>query len=289
MNYEGSIIRPPSEADSILLQVTRGCSHNRCTFCAAYKDVSFRIKDDAVIEKDLQYAALNCMHQNRVFLCDGDALIIPHARLTKILAAINRYLPWVHRVGTYANAKSIARISDDELAQLQALGLKIIHMGLESGVDETLRNVDKWGDAAAIIEQGCRLRKVGISLFVTALLGLGGKERSEIHAEQTGRALTAMDPDYVGVLTLMLVPGTKLYQDAEAGVFNIPSASQMLRELRIMLEHTSLSSGIFYANHASNYIPLRVRLPRGKGRALQQIDEAIRGEIPITPEWLRGL
>jgi radical SAM superfamily enzyme YgiQ (UPF0313 family) len=289
MHYEGAIFRPPSEAQSILLQVTIGCSHNRCGFCGSYREKKFRIQDDAIIQEDLRYAAANVSDTKRLFLCDGDALIIPQPRLLDLLQKINDHLPHLERIGSYANAKSLARKSLQDLIALREKGLKIIHMGLESGDDETLRQMDKWGASREIIEQGKKVREAGIKLFVTVILGLGGTMRSEVHARQTGLALTEMGPDLVGALSLMPVEGTELYKSILSGDFQLLDPLQTLRELRVMLENTDLGTGTFYSNHASNFLPLKVRFPGGKAKALETIDNALRGAIPLRPEWMRGL
>jgi radical SAM superfamily enzyme YgiQ (UPF0313 family) len=289
VQYEGNVIRPPSEADSILLEVTVGCSHHRCTFCGAYLGDRFRIKDDQTIFSDIAEAARRCRDQERVFLLNGDALVVPSRRLLPLLAELGRALPWVTRVATYANAKSISRKTDQELAQLRTLGLRLLHMGLESGDDVTLREVNKYGDAAFIVEQGRRARRAGMKLFVTVLLGLAGSERSLEHARATGRALTLLEPDYVGALSLMLIPGTRLYDDWRAGRFVLGGPDAMLRELRELLAHTGMPRGMFYANHASNYLPIRARLPRDKAATLGLLDAALAGRVPLKPEWLRGL
>lgn len=287
MHYEGQIFRPPSEADAILLQATVGCSHNGCRFCGMYRNKQFRIKSMEQIRRDIEFARVNYRGVGRVFLCDGDALAIPQPRLVAILEAIQSGLPDVIRVTTYANAKSVERKSDAELQQLRALNLKLFHMGLESGDDETLRRMEKHGDSAFHVTQAARARAADIKLFVTVLLGLGGRERSAPHALGTARTLTAMDPSYVGALSLMLIPGTPLDADVRAGRFEIPSAHEMLLELRALIEHTSMR-GVFYANHASNYLPIRARLPRDRAEALAQVDAALQGRIPLTPEWARG-
>lgn len=289
MHYEGPIIRPPSEADSILLQVTTGCSHNKCSFCGVYKGKKFRIKDDQEINQDLQYAAINFQNCDKVFLCDGDALIIPFPRLKKLFLDIHKSLPWISRIGTYANAKSISRKSIEELKQLKELGLRIVHMGLESGDDETLLKCGKWGDSAMHIEQGLKIRDAGINLFVTVILGIAGHQRSSIHAEMTGKALTLMNPNFVGALSLIPVENTTLYTQVQNNEFALLKPEEILSELKIMLHHTDLRPGYFYANHASNYLPLRARLPRDKESALEMIDKALKGEIRLTPEWYRGL
>lgn len=289
MHYEGNIIRPPSEANSILLQVTVGCSHNRCTFCAAYKGERFKIKSDDIIKADIDFAAKHCRQQKRVFLCDGDAMIISQKRLPGIFRDIRSQLPWVNRVGVYANAKSLKRKSLAELKELKELGLGIVYMGLESGDDQTLEMVDKKGTSEDMIEQGRKVRAAGIKLSITVLLGLAGPERSSIHAIETGRVLSAIDPQYVGALSLMLVPNTPLYDDWVAGRFTLIEPEQMFQELGLMISHTNLSRGLFFANHASNYLPIKARLPRDKEGTLQLINAAIEGKVALKPESFRGL
>ncbi|XXJ21500.1 radical SAM protein [Desulfovibrio caledoniensis] len=289
MDHQGTIIRPPSEAGSVLLQVTLGCSHGRCAFCGAYLDKRFAIKPRETVLADILYAARHLRDLRRVFLCDGDAMILPQARLTDILSLIREHLPWVTRVGTYANAKSLKRKSDAELAELRELGLGIVYMGLESGDDMVLKEMDKNGDADGIVEQGRRAKAAGFKLNVTVVNGLGGVKRSMEHAQATARALTRMDPDQVGALSLMLVPGTPLFERARRGEFDIPDASGILRELREMLAGTTLTRGLFLADHASNYLPLKVRLPSGKQAALDRIDQALAGAAPLRDESVRRL
>ncbi len=289
MHYEGNIIRPPSEANSILLQITVGCSRNKCTFCGAYSGERFRIKPDRIIMEDIAFAAANCRRQRRVFLCDGDAMIVPQKRLLNILDEIKRQLPWVTRVGVYANAKSLKMKTIDELVQLRESGIGIAYMGLETGDDETLKAINKGASSKLMIEMGKKARKAGIKLSITVLLGLAGRERSQIHARETGRVLSAIDPEYVGALSLMLVPGTPLYDDYQAGRFQLIEPDEMLRELRTMIAETDLSRGLFHANHASNYLPIRARLPRDKAETLALIDAALDGKVRLKPEWMRAL
>ncbi len=289
MQYRGRIIRPPSEADSILLQATYGCSHNKCAFCGAYKDKRFGVKTDLELDNDLAFARMYCRNQRRVFLCDGDALILPQARLRRLLRAIREQLPWVTRVATYANAKSVERKNDDELVELAGLGLGMAYLGLESGDDSTLSRMRKGRTRKQIVAQAQRLRTAGVKLNVTVIMGLGGEDRAEVHAKETGRALSEMDPEQAAALSLMLVPGTPLHQEAEAGRFHMPGPAGMLAELRTMLQNMELTRGLFLANHASNYLPLKLRLPRDKASALARIDSALRGMEPLTPEWRRRL
>jgi radical SAM superfamily enzyme YgiQ (UPF0313 family) len=289
MHYEGNMIRPPSEANSILLQVTVGCSRNKCTFCGAYKGERFKIKPDSLIMEDIAFAATYCKRQRRIFLCDGDAMIIPQKRLLKILVAIEKQLPWVTRVGVYANAKSLKMKSLEELEELRSHGLGIAYMGLETGDDATLKKINKGAASEDMIRMGKKAREAGIKLSITVLLGIAGRTRSKIHTEATGRVLSAIDPEYVGALSLMLIPGTPLYDDYIAGTFPLLEPDEMLQELRSMIAHTDLSRGLFHANHASNYLPIRARLPKDKEKTLRLIDEALAGRVPLRPEWLRGL
>ncbi len=239
--------------------------------------------------EDIAFAAQYCRRQRRVFLCDGDALIIPQKRLIKILDEIKTQLPWVTRVGLYANAKSIKMKSLEELKELQAHGLGIAYMGLESGDDVTLKKINKGATSDDMIEMGNKVRAAGIKLSITVLLAIAGRVRSKIHAKETGRVLSAIDPEYVGALSLMLIPGTPLCRDYESGAFSLIEPEEMLRELRDMIAHTNLSRGLFHANHASNYLPIKARLPRDKEATLTMIDQALAGRVTLKPEFLRGL
>ncbi len=289
MHYEGNIIRPPSEANSILLQVTVGCSRNKCTFCGTYKGERFRIKPDSIIMEDIAFAARHCQRQRRVFLCDGDALIIPQQRLVKILKEIEKQLPWVTRVGLYANAKALKMKPIDALKALKAHGVGIVYMGLETGDDVTLKAINKGASASGMIQMGRKAKQAGFKLSVTVLLGIAGPGRSQRHAKDTGRVLSEIDPDYVGALSLMLIPGTPLFEDYSSGKFQLIEPREMLAELRTMIASTNLSRGLFHANHASNYLPIKARFPKDKETTIRLIDEALEGKVPLKPEYLRAL
>jgi radical SAM superfamily enzyme YgiQ (UPF0313 family) len=289
MHYEGYCIRPPSEADSILLQVTLGCSHNRCTFCGTYGDKRFKSKEDRIILSDILYAARHMQNEDRLFLMDGDALIIPQPRLMWILDRIREHLPWVKRVGAYANTKSVRKKSLEELRHLRENNLGILYYGVETGDDEIRTAIHKGSTAATCIEMGRRVKEAGIQLSATVLLGIGGRGNSLRHARATGRLLSAMDPDFVGALTVMLVPGTPLFEDCSNGKFSLPDEAGLLRELREMIAATDLTRGYFFSNHASNYLPIKAKLPSGKQKALDLIDAALRGEVRLKPEWMRAL
>jgi radical SAM superfamily enzyme YgiQ (UPF0313 family) len=289
MHYEGYCIRPPSEAGSVLLQVTVGCSHNKCTFCGSYKDKRFRIKDWARIEADIQYASLHMQEYKRLFLMDGDCLILPQQKLLSLLDLINTHLPWLERIGTYANAKSIRKKTLQELQELRARKLNIVYLGLESGSDQVLHQVRKGSSAQEMVRMGRRIKEAGMSLSVTVLLGLAGRQGSQEHARATGEVLSRMDPDYVGALTVMLIPGTELYNDYLEGRFELPGQIEILKELRTLLQNTQLSQGLFISNHASNYLPIKVKFPEGKEQGLQMIDQALQGKVGLKPEWMRAL
>jgi len=288
MHYEGNCIRPPPEAYSILLQVTLGCSHNKCTFCGTYKDKPFRIKDNDIILSDILFASKYMRRQDRVFLMDGDALIIPQKRLMWILERIKEHLPWVKRVGAYANTKSITMKSLQELVELRENGLGKLYLGVETGDDEIRKKINKGSSAQHCLEMGKRVKDAGMELIVMVLLGVAGKVKSLDHARATGELLSALNPSYVAALTVILIPGTPLWEEYERGDFELPDERGLLIEMKEMIAHTNLSGGIFASNHASNYLPVKVRLPEGKQEALDLIDAALRGEIGLKPEWMRA-
>ncbi|HIJ79112.1 MAG: radical SAM protein [Desulfobulbaceae bacterium] len=290
MHYEGKhIIRPPSEADSIILQVTVGCSHNKCTFCGTYKEERFRIKDEQVIEADLEFAAKYCRRQKRVFLADGDVLILSQQKLVNLFTRIKAKLPWVNRISLYGNAKSIRHKSVAELTELKALGLNRVYLGLETGHQQLLDKIRKGATPAQMVEAAERIQAAGLFLSVTVLLGIGGVELSLDHAQATGRLLSLMQPNQIGILTLMLLNNTPLYQDAQQGDFILPDQQGMLVELRTMIEHMELKRSQLQSNHASNYLPLNARMPKDKERILEAIDSALAGKTRLKPENMRAL
>lgn len=290
MHYEGLIIRPPSEAYSLLLQVTVGCSHNKCTFCGTYRQKKFKIKPIEQITKDLTEAR-SYGRVEKVFLCDGDALIIPQIRLEELLKLINLNLPTIERIGTYANAKSILKKSVDELKKLRELGLKIIYLGVETGNIELLQKISKGATYSQMVEAARRVKDAGIILSATVILGLGGIEKSIEHALDTAKLLTDMDPDFAGALTLMLVPETPLYDDYIAGRFVLPDQFGFIRELYLIIANANFTNCYFTSNHASNYLPIKAYLPRQKENVLKLIRSVIdeKDMKQIRPEYLRGL
>ena len=238
---------------------------------------------------DIAYAARHFKHQRRLFICDGDALIIPQKRLVNIIKEIKKQLPWVTRVGVYANTKGLKMKTLEELKELNAHGLGIVYMGLETGDDVTLKAIRKGAIAETMIQMGQKAKAAGFKVSVTVLLGIAGLERSQYHAQETGNVLTAMEPDYVGALTLMIIPFTPLYAEWASGKFKLPNPQEMLCELKTMVEYTNLTQGLFHANHPSNYLPIQAKLPKDKDRTIALIDQAISGSISLRPEYMRGL
>lgn len=289
MQYIGNVIRPPSEANSIILQVTTGCSHNKCTFCGAYKDQPFSIKDYITVKEDLEFARNHCKKQKRLFLADGDVLIISQKKLVTLLNEIRSILPWVNKVSLYGSAKAIRNKTVAELQELKVLGLDRIYMGLESGCDEILQQVIKGETAESMIEAGQKVRSVGLFLSVTALLGLGGKKLSRKHACETAATLSSMKPNQVAILTLMILENTPLAENMRNGSFELLSPQDILKELHLLLENLVDIRCQFHANHASSYLPLSGRLPRDHKQLLEQVSQAIAGSVKTVPEHRRAL
>jgi radical SAM superfamily enzyme YgiQ (UPF0313 family) len=292
VQYDGLIIRPPSEADSVILQITVGCSHNACTFCPAYKQKRFRIKSLEEIYRDIDAAAqIYADEARRVFLCDGDPLVIPVQTLLPVMQRLNGRFPKLQRIGIYGNAGSILQKTPAELSTLREQKLGIVYMGLESGDAVTLERVKKGATVEQMVAAAQKVQNAGIKLSVTVILGLGGTARSEIHARETMRALNRMQPQHIGALTLMIVEDSPLYRELAKGTFTLPEPFALISELRMMLEESQLERCVFYSNHASNYLPLKVRLAQGREKALQDIDAVLKKKDlrMLTPEFYRAL
>ncbi|MFC2022608.1 radical SAM protein [Chloroflexota bacterium] len=292
MDNSRMVIRPPSEAGSFLLPVTFGCSHNKCTFCGTYPGMKLGIRPAVDILRDIEEAAGGySLGIKRVFLEEGDALIYPHRRLVEVLNHLNKKFPCLERVGTYATPKAALIKTADQLKELKELGLKIVFMGVETGDEELLRKIDKGATYAQVVEAGRKVKQAGITLSVTVILGLGGIEGSRAHAVNTARILTDIDPDFTGALTLMLVPGTPLHRDWKEGRFQLISPFQSLEELKLIIEHSSFTHCFFTANHASNYLPIKVYLPEQKEEVLKMIGEvlATKDMSRLRPEFIRAL
>jgi radical SAM superfamily enzyme YgiQ (UPF0313 family) len=292
MYDERVIVRPPSEADSLLLPVTFGCSHNDCTFCGTYSDIKFRIRHAEDVKQDIDKIAQNYSSSvRRVFLENGDALIAPQHILVEVLNYLNKKFPRLERVGTYASPQSALIKSVEQLKELNQLGLKIAYLGVETGDEELLKKIKKGATYDQIVEGGRKIKQAGITLSVTVILGLGGTEGSQKHALGTAKILSDLDPDFAGTLTLMLVPGTPLYKDWKEGRFKLISPFQSLEELRLIIQNSRFTNCFFTANHASNYLPIKIRLPEQKADIIKLIDEvlATRDMSRLRPEFIRAL
>ena len=289
MRYTGQVIRPPSEAKSYLLQITYGCSWNKCTFCPAYLDKPFKIRPFDQVKEDILLAKEAYPDVKRVFLRDGDALVLSTDRLVPILDLLNVTFPNLNRIGIYFNARNILSKSENEIQRLVQRKLTIGYIGLESGSERILEKVHKGVTPQEIIEAVLKAQKNGMKISVIGLLGLGGIEHSEEHANKTASAVSAMKPRYFSLLTLMLVKGTPLYEDFEAKKFILPNEEGLLREMRIIIENIETERTIFRTNHASNYLPLEGILSRDKRKLVEVIDSALKGEILLKPEYFRGL
>jgi len=289
MPYDGDIIRPPSEADSIIIQVTVGCSHNKCTFCGAYRDKTFRLRSDDEILDNIAFAARYCGRQKRVFLADGDALILSQKRLLHIFSLIKEHLPQVRRIALYGNAKAIRSKTVEQLQELKNLGLHRIYMGLESGDDEVLQRVQKGETGKSMVEAARLVRDAEIFLSVTVLLGLGGVAGSLQHARESARVLSLMQPRQIAALCLMPLANTPLGRSFESGEFELPSAEGMLYELKELIQNITCRRVMFMANHASNYLPLQGVLLRDRSVLIGKIELALQGQESLVPEHFRGL
>ena len=290
MKYEGMIYRPPSEADSLILQIAVGCSYNKCTFCHSFQDKKFRVKSFDEIREDIDEAALYGQIP-RVFLADGDALAVPHKDMVEILKYLKLKIKGLNRVGVYANATDVLKKDPEELRELKKLGLGIIYLGLESGNAEVLKRIRKNATVEQMIHAAARVKESGILLSLTVLLGVGGVELSREHARDTGKVLSAMDPDYVGALSLMIVPGTPIDAELHAGRFIMPSPFGLIKELEEIVAGCDFTNCFFASNHPSNYLSLRISMPEEKQSALNHIRMVIERGDPnvLRPEFFRGL
>lgn len=287
--YEPPVYRPPSEADSLILQVTVGCSHNRCTFCSMYRTKRFRAKPIEQVRDEIAEARrLVGPDVARVFLADGDAMCLSAARVAEILDALEVAFPRLRRVGSYANARDVLRKTPEDLAELRRRRLGILYLGLESGDEPTLAALDKGATAAEIVEAVRRARAAGIATSVMVLVGVAGRERSLEHARASADAVNRMEPTYTALLTYTPTPASPLADRVARGEVEVPGPLESLREIRALVAGIECATYLS-CNHASNYLPLQGRMPSAKARLLGALDGALAGAVPLRPEFLRGL
>lgn len=291
LKYEGDIFRPPSEAKSLILQATVGCSHNRCTFCGMYKRKKYRVREFEELQEEIVTISGMMPKARRIFLADGNALSIPFNQLLRILKTLTDAFPLLERVSLYGNPHDLLNVSIEELKVLKENKLGIIYLGIESGSPTVLKEIKKGVTPQEIAEGAARAKKAGVHLSVTVLNGLAGVEGTVDHAKETAKLLNEIDPEYLGLLSLMTVPGTIMHRRFKEGILTSPGPWELLKEIRMMVEGLTLTNCVFRANHASNYLPLKAVLSRDQDQLLTELDRIIDKKAPgsLKSEYLRGL
>ncbi|WDV46561.1 radical SAM protein [Clostridiaceae bacterium M8S5] len=287
MRYEGAVYRPPSEARSLIIQVTIGCSHNKCTFCSMYKEKNFRVRKLDEIIEDLKEMREYYKNVRRIFLADGNALVLKTEDLKSILINIKNLFPECERIGIYSAPKDIIRKSVEELKELHELGLDIAYLGVESGNDDVLIDTRKGVTSEQMIEAGQKMVKAGIKLSVMIISGLGGKEKWKQHALDSARVVSAINPHYVALLTLLINKNTEMSDKIEKGEMKLLSPKETMLETKLFIENLELKNCVFRSNHASNYVVLGGVLPQDKNLLLEQIDESLKEDFDYKDEFLR--
>ena len=290
MRYEGDIYRPPSEAYSLLVQVTIGCTHNKCTFCKMFKDKKFRIRKLDEVLEDLAWARKRYRRVERIVLCDGDALALSNNRLMPILEYISENFPECERVTIYGRATDVLKKTDEEMRQLYEAGMTMVYIGAESGSDKVLKDICKGETRQELIDSVKKIEACGMQASVTFISGLAGKAGWEDHAIQTGTMISEMEPSYVGLLTLMVEPTVPMYKDIESGKLQLLSAEEVMAETLLMLKHTNVSKKcVLRSNHASNYVSLRGDLPNDKEKMMALLRKAMENHDMFKDERFRAL
>lgn len=288
IHYEGRVFRPPSEAYSLIVQVTIGCSHNKCTFCDMYKEKQFRVRKLEEIKADFDAARAAYRRVDRIFLADGDALMCRPEHMAEVLRYIQKLFPECERVTSYGSPASVLVKKQEDLNMLRSLGLKMIYLGLESGSDEVLRRVNKGETADEIVRAGQMIKEAGMKLSVTCIAGLGSLELSEEHAVKTAEALSRMKPEYIGLLTLLFELPTPLMRDWQEGRFYLMNPIEIAHETLILLEHIDAEGSVFRANHASNYVNLAGTLNQDREPMCQRLRAALDGKVKFRSEAFRA-
>lgn len=288
MQYEGNVFRPPSEARSLIVQCTIGCSHNKCTFCYMYRDDVFRIRKQEEILDDLKECAGIYPHVQKLFLADGDALVIPYNRLYEILTVSKRLFPRLRQITMYATARDILGKTDEELKSLHEAGLDMVYVGLESGSDEILKEINKNSTSSEFIEAAAKVKRAGIKCSVTIILGLGQRTKSRLHAVETAKVISAAKPEYVAFLNLRVKPGTDLERQVQAGEFELLDDVELLNEMKLFIQNTDSEGTVYRSNHASNPLAIAGTFNADRDAMIAEIDEAIKNN-DFIPKWWREL
>ena len=290
MRYEGDIYRPPSEAYSLLVQVTIGCTHNTCTFCKMFKDKKFRVRNLDEVFEDLAWARRRYSRVERMFLCDGDALALSNKRLMPILKYISDNFPECERVTIYGRATDVLKKTDEEMRELYEAGLTMVYIGAESGSDKVLKDICKGETRQELIDAVRKIEACGMQSSVTFISGLAGKDGWEDHAIQTGTMISEMEPSYVGLLTLIVEPSVPMAKDIESGKLKLLSPDEVMAETLLMLENTNVTKKcVFRSNHASNYVSLRGDLPDDKEKMMNMLRKAMKNHDMFRDERFRAL
>ncbi len=291
IRYQGKVFRPPSEADSLILQATLGCSWNRCTFCGMYRDKRFRVRPLDELKAEIAWAARQQGPVHKVFLADGDALMAKASFLGAVLAELKAAFPDLRRVSCYASPQSLQVRSVAEMAELRAVGLGQYYLGIESGHDGVLERLDKGVDGAEMVRVARKAHEAGVALSTMVLLGAGGRALSLEHARASAAVVNAIQPRFVSTLVMTPVEDTPLWESAARGEVDELDPLELARELREFLAHLELSGSVFRSNHASNYLALAGTLPKDKERLVAALDAVLArpGEARFVPEWMRGL
>ena len=288
IEYEGRVFRPPSEAYSLIVQVTIGCSHNKCTFCDMYKEKQFRVRPLEAVKRDFDEARRMYRRVERIFLADGDALMCRAEHMAEILRYIKERFPECERVTSYGSPKSVLVKTQAELDELHALGLDMIYLGLESGSDTVLARINKGETADEIVRAGLMVKAAGMKLSVTCIAGLGSTELSEEHAVKTAEALSRMKPEYIGLLTLLFELPTPLMRDWQEGRFYLMNPIEIAQETLVLLEHIDCEGSVFRANHASNYVNLAGTLNADREAMCEKLRAALEGKVRFKSEAFRA-
>jgi radical SAM superfamily enzyme len=293
MEYDMPLFRPPSEARSLIFQVTLGCSWNKCLFCAMYRTKKFMVRPFEEVEKDIVEMSARYPGTKKIFLADGDALAAPVDYILKVLDLMNQRFPNLQRISTYAGPTNLRVLTVDELKMFKERKLDILYLGIETGNDALLKKIKKGANGKQIIEVSRKAIEAGLRMSTFIILGLGGVEGSYAHAKDSARVVNGIDPQFLATLTLMLGQYEKVYeQEIMGGGFKLIDMKQSLQELRWFVEDLELTSCQFGTEHASNYLPIsRTKLPQDKEEILRLIDKALKDTSSglLRPEWSRGL
>jgi len=293
IEYVNPFFRPPSEAKSFILQATIGCSHNNCTYCAMYRkeEQKFRVRPMDEIKEIIDTATQSDLIDDRVFIADGNALVLSKKKLIDIMSYLKEKNPDLERIRMYANVGDILRQGTSNLKELKEHGLDMVYIGFESGDDIVLERIKKGANHEQTVSASLILKEAGIMNSAMVLLGMGGTDRSLEHAEATGKLLTGCDPEYVGALSLQVRPGAPLFEEMERGEFELPNKFQLVKELEVLVQNTELTDGYFFSNHISNYLPIKAKFPEDKEKVLAEIRTVLNSgdESLLRPDYYRDV